>query len=957
MKNNFNRFYFVAGIALLFVLGFFPNPAFATSSAGSITLDRSDMYFIGHGAVVTVVGPCCPAPTSAIDTISITVKTLDSNKIPTGSSCIVTATETTPTSGTFASPVMKILSTGASCPNFNAANNYWIKAEYNDPLTFAETQIKNSYYSPQCPSSPGPCEPLQSLGTNYFLKPSTSLGFTQNFNTDTCAERSPPLPDFDLDGVCDPWEDVTAHPGRLEISFSETVGGIPTNYSYTLTCGSPGDNIPECPSTSIKDIFVEIDAIQQHKPTLAIIEAVKTAYDNSGLNTKLHYQLDEEINFHRATLSKFSSGSAGNVESTATDTDRIRAFYFGTPNDRLQGDQWLHAKRQVFHYALFIHNRLDSATSSGYAEMPGNDLLISLGAFTQGTGSPLDQSAAFMHELGHNLGLDHGGAGDAINCKPNYPSVMNYIFEFTNYISDRPLDYSKEAMNLAGATNAESALDERLNIVSALPQYIDKRTVYGTSGTPSYQIAYFRTLGSTPGTNWDGDGTTNESPILSPNPDINYFNGVTDCPSNYPQTLNGKTDWDRLTYIFQNWSSGQDGAGLPEGEGLDEDVDGDGFTSITGGDCDDTNAAINPDATEDPSDGVDSNCNTLDGTGFDTQIDNPIKFIAVDEGSYTKSQSVLDPLKKDKTDFPMKKGETNSSLEQTAKNWKLFKERKDLVVHEQTINDDLKVTIYAGVVEKGKQLPIEVTFTDHKGDSVNDVNYDIVATQGDNTILKETHYEEDGIGIDTIKELTSTSPVEITITYLGIGLPVDLNNGKVPKNNVVSFGIAGTTPEISYIDVMEIRHQTVLYLKDLIDRPDTIKPDTIKPESTKEKILEQIAEVDKFVKTDKIYIDKKDNSTSIDDSLDSAIQKLTKIRKSIKESQTDPKVKENLLEAVDDRIKAFAQAAEPANLPVPVPSHVKPVDYQLAMYVLIAIAWGIGMGLVPAYRRNQRVRR
>ena len=33
-----------------------------------------------------------------------------------------------------------------------------------------------------------------------------------------------------------------------------------------------------------------------------------------------------------------------------------------------------------------------------------------------------------MHELGHNLGLHHGG-DDGVNFKPNYLSIMNYSFE------------------------------------------------------------------------------------------------------------------------------------------------------------------------------------------------------------------------------------------------------------------------------------------------------------------------------------------------------------------------------------------------------------------------------------------------------------------------------------------------------------------------------------------------
>lgn len=32
-----------------------------------------------------------------------------------------------------------------------------------------------------------------------------------------------------------------------------------------------------------------------------------------------------------------------------------------------------------------------------------------------------------MHELGHTLGLYHGG-DEAVNFKPNYISIMNYLY-------------------------------------------------------------------------------------------------------------------------------------------------------------------------------------------------------------------------------------------------------------------------------------------------------------------------------------------------------------------------------------------------------------------------------------------------------------------------------------------------------------------------------------------------
>ena len=203
------------------------------------------------------------------------------------------------------------------------------------------------------------------------------------------------------------------------------------------------------------------------------------------------------------------------------------------------------------------------------------------------------------------------------------------------------------------------------------------------------------------------------------------------------------------------------------------------------------------------------------------------------------------------------------------------------------------------------------------------------------------------MGQDTIQKLPSTSPVEVTVTILGIGDPGQIQPWQHPKNNVAIFNIAGTTPEISYFDVMTIRHQTILYLKYLIDRPDTVKP-----EYTKEKILEQIDKVDKFVRPDKIFYDKDDKSMFFDDHLDDAIQTLAEIRKSINESQTDPGVKKNLLEAVDDRIQAFAQAAEPANLPNPPP--VKHVDYMWVIFIIVVVGIAVVFVAGTVRRRARR---
>jgi len=66
-----------------------------------------------------------------------------------------------------------------------------------------------------------------------------------------------------------------------------------------------------------------------------------------------------------------------------------------------------------------------------------------------------------MHELGHLIGLGHGG-GDTINNKPNYLSVMNYDFQFAGLAKaddSNPHDFSRWGPS---GTDFVGSLDENL---------------------------------------------------------------------------------------------------------------------------------------------------------------------------------------------------------------------------------------------------------------------------------------------------------------------------------------------------------------------------------------------------------------------------------------------------------------------------------------------------------------
>ena len=139
----------------------------------------------------------------------------------------------------------------------------------------------------------------------------------------------------------------------------------------------------------------------------------------------------------------------------------------------------------------------------------GGDFMVSLGAFGSHVGNENAQvqASTFMHELGHTLRLRHGAVVGVngiptpeANCKPNYQSVMNYLYQISGLIVDsgplagKPtIDFSRQALSVPLVTPAGPKLNE-----TSLSEAPGSGLKEGTSYSP-YRARWFSPTLVSPG--------------------------------------------------------------------------------------------------------------------------------------------------------------------------------------------------------------------------------------------------------------------------------------------------------------------------------------------------------------------------------------------------------------------------------------------------------------------------
>jgi hypothetical protein len=177
-----------------------------------------------------------------------------------------------------------------------------------------------------------------------------------------------------------------------------------------------------------KDLFIEVDWMKEAAPNPAVWPAAKETFatapvfnPDGTLGIALHIDYGQPgagggggTIIPYAELMYYEDKKA--VPKTTANFHRIKADKkFFDPNRLL-----------IYRYCIFCWDNGYTSGSSGQAEdIWCNDFFVSLGRWgAEGKRADV-QTGTFLHELGHTLGLRHGGFEDANN-KDNYNSIMQY---------------------------------------------------------------------------------------------------------------------------------------------------------------------------------------------------------------------------------------------------------------------------------------------------------------------------------------------------------------------------------------------------------------------------------------------------------------------------------------------------------------------------------------------------
>ncbi len=367
---------------------------------------------------------------------------------------------------------------------------------------------------------------------------------------------------FPVQTVCNPSTVVGAcveSNGDCSIRSAANCAAIGGTYLGNGTrCDTDGDALPDCwelfgydhnndgtvdvnlPALGAhelrKDVFVEIDWMTEspthdHRPTAAALDIVVASFAAAPVtNPDGSTGIDLHLDYGQGGL--WTGGNSLAHQNRILSPDPMNSsVIIWTDFDNIKNANMTAARRPIFHYCVFAHEIIDFRGISGISRgIPASDFVVSLGNWMFTVGTTEQQTGTFMHELGHNLGLQHGGSSGT-NYKPNYLSVMNYTFQATGLLINGVwgnFDYSRFALpNLD-----ESCINESggLGAPAVLNNY--GSTYFCTGTTTRSTIEHLNDP-----INWNCQGSSSESCVST---DINRDQQISG--------LWGFNDWPTLQF-------------------------------------------------------------------------------------------------------------------------------------------------------------------------------------------------------------------------------------------------------------------------------------------------------------------------------------------------------------------------------------------------------------------------
>jgi len=273
-----------------------------------------------------------------------------------------------------------------------------------------------------------------------------------------------------------------------------------------------------------KDIFVEMDymvrvsAANGLGPNPGVLAEIGASFQAAPVanpdgvdGITIHLELDDEIPYDE------------DLNPVTSEFNALKASYFEA------------VRTPIYHYMIWA-NKYNSGTSSGLSfGIPATSFIVTLGAWEGGNGGTDNQKiGTFIHELGHNLILRHGG-DDNVNYKPNYLSIMSYSFQTWGVYRDGSWNnYDYQRFDLPSLN--EESLDEPVGL-NGSPEVAGYGTIYRCpDGTGWYALPANGAI------DWNCDSDTVDLGIT-----VN-INGDTDGGLPIYGVLDSYNDWANIVF-------------------------------------------------------------------------------------------------------------------------------------------------------------------------------------------------------------------------------------------------------------------------------------------------------------------------------------------------------------------------------------------------------------------------